>query len=144
VWLNTPRKPLEASGTSGMKASMNGTLHLSIGDGWWAEGYTGLNGWQIEGAPASTDIDAIDAADAESLYSIIENDVVPAFYERDARGIPRRWVALVRQAILTVTPRFSTRRMLKEYAERAYLPAFRKGASSHVRTETHARAETRS
>ncbi len=126
VWLNTPRKPLEASGTSGMKASMNGTLHLSIGDGWWAEGHTFLNGWVIEGKPASTDLDAVDAADADALYSLLETDVVPAFYERDTRGLPRRWLAMVKQAILTVTPRFSSRRMLKDYAENAYLPAFRK------------------
>jgi starch phosphorylase len=126
VWLNTPRKPLEASGTSGMKASMNGTLHLSIGDGWWAEGHTSQNGWVIEGAPDSSDIDAVDTADATALYTLLENDVVPAFYERDAKGIPRRWISMVKQAILTVTPRFSSRRMLKDYAEKAYLPAFRK------------------
>jgi len=126
VWLNTPRKPLEASGTSGMKASMNGTLHLSIGDGWWAEGHTQMNGWVIEGKPESNETDAVDAADAESLYARLETDVVPAFYERDARGIPKRWLAMVKQAILTVTPRFSSRRMLKDYAEDAYLPAFRK------------------
>jgi starch phosphorylase len=126
VWLNNPRKPLEASGTSGMKASMNGTLHLSIGDGWWAEGCTGSNGWMIAGKPESQDLDAVDGADAAALYALIENEVVPTFYERDARGIPRRWIAMVKQAILTVTPRFSTRRMLKQYAETAYLPAFRK------------------
>ena len=126
VWLNTPRKPMEASGTSGMKASMNGTLHLSIGDGWWAEGHTLLNGWVIDGKPASTEVDAVDAADAEALYARLETEVVPAFYERDARGIPRRWLSMVKQAILTVTPRFSSRRMLKDYAEDAYLPAFRK------------------
>ena len=125
VWLNTPRKPLEASGTSGMKASMNGTLHLSIGDGWWAEGHTYLNGWVIEGKPASTDVDAIDAADADALYDLLEREVVPTFYERDGKGIPRRWLSMVKQAILTVTPRFSSRRMLKDYAENAYLPAFR-------------------
>ena len=125
VWLNTPRKPLEASGTSGMKASMNGVLHLSIGDGWWAEGYTGTNGWLIEGTPASGEVDAIDAADADALYQLLENEVVPAYYERDGRGIPRRWVAMVKQAIYTVTPRFSSRRMLKDYVERAYAPACR-------------------
>ena len=126
VWLNTPRKPLEASGTSGMKASMNGTLHLSIGDGWWAEGYTGTNGWLIAGKPESSEIEAVDAADAAALYTLIEDEVVPTFYERDARGLPRRWIVMVKQAILTVTPRFSSRRMLKQYAETAYLPAFRK------------------
>ena len=87
VWLNTPRKPLEASGTSGMKAAMNGTLHLSIGDGWWAEGLTGDNGWLIDGqAPRPRTIDAVDAADADALYTLLENEVVPAFYERDTRG----------------------------------------------------------
>ncbi len=125
VWLNTPRKPLEASGTSGMKASMNGVLHLSIGDGWWAEGYTGTNGWRIDGTPASGEVEAIDAADADALYQLLENEVVPAYYERDGRGIPRRWVAMVKQAIYTVTPRFSSRRMLKDYVDRAYAPACR-------------------
>jgi starch phosphorylase len=128
VWLNTPRKPLEASGTSGMKASMNGVLHLSIGDGWWAEGYTGTNGWLIAGQTDSADAGAVDAADAEALLTLIETQVVPCFYERDSRGIPRRWMAMVKQAISTVTPRFSTRRMLKEYARTAYEPAFRQGA----------------
>ena len=118
VWLNTPRKPLEASGTSGMKASMNGVLHLSIGDGWWAEGYTGTNGWLIVGQAASQELDAVDAADADALYRLLEDEVVPAFYERDARGLPRRWLAMVKQAILTITPRFSARRMLKDYVER--------------------------
>lgn len=121
VWLNNPRKPLEASGTSGMKASMNGVLHLSIDDGWWAEGYTGSNGWKISGA-ATTDGD-VDAADADALYRLLENDVVPRFYDRDARGVPHRWLEVVKQALLTITPRFSTRRMLKQYVERAYAPA---------------------
>ena len=125
VWLNNPRKPLEASGTSGMKASMNGTLHMSIGDGWWAEGHTGSNGWVIAGNSESTDQAAMDAADADALYALLETEVIPRFYERDARGLPRRWIEFVRQAIYSVTPRFSSRRMLKEYAERAYLPAFK-------------------
>ena len=128
VWLNTPRKPLEASGTSGMKASMNGVLHLSIGDGWWAEGYTGTNGWLIAGQTDSADGGAIDGADADALLTLLETQVVPCFYERDSRGIPRRWMGMVKQAISTVTPRFSTRRMLKEYARTAYEPAFRQGA----------------
>jgi starch phosphorylase len=122
VWLNTPRKPLEASGTSGMKASANGVINLSIGDGWWAEGYTGSNGWLIDGGSAGDD-GAVDAADAESLYRLLEEDVVPAFYERDATDVPRRWVRLVKEAIRTVLPRFSARRMGKEYAERMYAPA---------------------
>jgi starch phosphorylase len=125
VWLNNPRKPLEASGTSGMKAAMNGVPHLSIGDGWWAEGYTGENGWLIDGATASTDVHAVDDADADALYRLLESDVVPRFYERSTRDIPTRWLATVKQSIATVTPRFCTRRMLKDYIERAYAPAFR-------------------
>jgi starch phosphorylase len=132
VWLNTPRKPLEASGTSGMKASMNGALHLSIGDGWWAEGFTGANGWRIDAgrpdqsATALPDQDAADAADADALYHLLEHDVVPTFYDRDARGLPRRWIAMVKQAIATVTPRFSSRRMVKDYVRLAYAPALKR------------------
>jgi starch phosphorylase len=122
VWLNNPRKPLEASGTSGMKASANGVPHLSIADGWWAEGYNGQNGWVINAAE-SGDSDAIDAADAESLYRLLESEIVPTFYDRDAQGIPRRWLAFVRQAIMSVTPRFSARRMVKQYAAEMYHPA---------------------
>ncbi|MGH9410182.1 MAG: alpha-glucan family phosphorylase, partial [Vicinamibacterales bacterium] len=127
VWLNTPRKPLEASGTSGMKASLNGVPHFSIGDGWWAEGYTGDNGWLIDAADAG-DPDAQDAADAAKIYDLLEREIVPAFHTRDANGIPRRWLAFVRRAIVTVAPRFSARRMVKEYAEQMYAPALRRGA----------------
>ena len=122
VWLNNPRKPLEASGTSGMKASINGVPHLSISDGWWAEGYTSQNGWLIESQPNSSDTDAVDAADAEALYQLLENEVVPTFYDRDVEGVPRRWLDVVRQAILSVTPRFSARRMVKQYAQEMYRP----------------------
>src|SRR5688572_25518615 len=107
VWLNNPRKPLEASGTSGMKASINGVPHLSIGDGWWAEGYSGDNGWLIEGQPGPADHDAVDAADAESLYQLLEREVVPTFYDRDQHDIPSRWLQIVRHAIVSVAPRFS-------------------------------------
>ena len=127
VWMNNPRKPLEASGTSGMKASVNGVPHLSIGDGWWAEGYTGSNGWLIEGKAASGDPDAVDTADAEALYQLLEREVVPTFYDRDAQGIPSRWLSFVRQAIMSVTPRFSARRMVKQYADEVYAPALREG-----------------
>jgi starch phosphorylase len=122
VWLNNPRKPLEASGTSGMKASVNGVPHLSIGDGWWAEGYTGDNGWLIEPRNGG-DPEGGDAADAEALYALLENEVVPSFYDRDKQGLPRRWLTVVRNAIISVTPRFSARRMVKDYANDLYRPA---------------------
>jgi starch phosphorylase len=131
VWLNNPRKPLEASGTSGMKAAVNGVPHLSIGDGWWAEGFTGDNGWTIDGG-RDGDTDQVDAADADSLYRLLEEQIVPTFYDRDERGIPTRWLAIVREAIRTVGPRFSARRMVKEYAERMYAPALARAPISSI------------
>jgi starch phosphorylase len=133
VWLNTPRKPLEASGTSGMKAAMNGVPHLSIGDGWWAEGYNGNNGWLIDGGASADNQDAVDAGDADSLYRLLEEEVVPAFYDRDRGQVPHRWIAIVKESIRSVAPRFSARRMVKEYVERMYAPALEKRAvARHV------------
>jgi starch phosphorylase len=123
VWLNNPRKPLEASGTSGMKAALNGVPHLSIADGWWDEGFNGVNGWVIDGGVTSDDPDAVDAADAAALYRLLEEEIVPAFYDRDAHGVPHRWLTTVKEAIRSVAPRFSARRMVKEYVERMYVPA---------------------
>jgi len=124
LWLNTPRKPMEASGTSGMKAAINGVPNLSIADGWWAEGFTGTNGWVIDGgAPAGAPDEATDAADADALYRLLEEEVVPAYYDRDASHVPRRWLGVVKESIRTVGPRFCARRMVKEYAERMYAPA---------------------
>ena len=125
VWMNNPRKPLEASGTSGMKASINGVPHLSIGDGWWAEGFDGHNGWLIEGRGDSAEHDSVDAADAEALYQLIEREIVPTFYDRDGQDIPSRWLSIVRRAIHSVTPRFSARRMVTQYADEMYAPALR-------------------
>ncbi len=123
VWLNTPRKPLEASGTSGMKASLNGVPHLSIGDGWWAEGYNGGNGWLIQSDANPDDHNATDAADAEALYRLLEEQVVPAFYERDERQVAVRWIQIVREAMRSNLPRFSARRMVKQYVTEMYAPA---------------------
>jgi glycogen phosphorylase len=126
VWLNNPRKPLEASGTSGMKAAINGTPQMSIGDGWWAEGYAGNNGWLIEGQADPNDHGAQDWADAQAIYTLIEEQLVPTFYERDDRGLPRRWLQIVKQSIRTVLPHFSARRMVKDYVRDMYLPAVRR------------------
>jgi glycogen phosphorylase len=132
VWLNTPRKPLEASGTSGMKAAINGVPHLSIGDGWWAEGYNGSNGWLIDGGTASDDSAAQDAADADALYRLLEEQIVPTFYQRDHHGIPHEWLQIVKESIRTVTPRFSALRMVKQYVEEMYAPAAEQAKSSGV------------
>jgi starch phosphorylase len=107
-----------------MKAAANGVLNVSIGDGWWPEGFAGGNGWLIDPGVEHADPSAQDAADAEALYRLLENEVVPAFYERDDHDVPHRWVGMVKQSIRTVAPQFCTRRMLKEYVERMYMPAF--------------------
>ena len=123
VWLNTPRPPMEASGTSGQKAALNGVPHLSVLDGWWQEGYDGANGWAITSSPDLTDPQAQDAHDAEQLYRILEQEVVPLYYTRDRDGIPRGWIQIVKNAIRTIAPRFCARRMVKEYMELMYAPA---------------------
>jgi starch phosphorylase len=124
AWLNTPRPPMEASGTSGQKAALNGVPHLSVLDGWWAEAYDGTNGWAIgEASEEPADPDARDAADAEALYRLLEQTVVPLYHDRGPDGIPRRWLRVVRRSIETVAPAFSARRMLKEYVDRFYAKA---------------------
>ncbi|MBE9506655.1 MAG: alpha-glucan family phosphorylase [Chloroflexi bacterium] len=128
VWLNTPRCPHEASGTSGQKAAANGIPNLSMLDGWWAEGYNGANGWAIESGQTCDDPAVQDRADAEALYRLLENEVVPLFYKRDADDVPRGWVQVMKEAIRTAVPVFCTRRMVKEYAERFYVPAARVGS----------------
>jgi len=121
VWLNNPRRPLEASGTSGMKAVCHGCLNLSILDGWWREGYDGTNGFAIgpDSHPAS--VEEQDRVDSANLYRVLTEEVVPLFYERDALGIPRRWIQRIRRSMVTLAPRFTTDRMVKEYAEKYYL-----------------------
>jgi phosphorylase/glycogen(starch) synthase len=128
VWLNTPRRPYEASGTSGEKVIFNGVLNLSISDGWWAEGYDGANGWTIGPVVRGlTEEDAgVDEEDSLSLYSILENSVIPLFYERDASGIPVKWIEMIKRSIHTLAPRFNTERMLREYYDDMYLPTVRR------------------
>jgi glycogen phosphorylase len=123
VWLNNPRRPLEASGTSGMKAAMNGVVNCSVLDGWWDEGFNGENGWAIGGREANPDEGAQDWADAQEIYRLLEEEVVPAYYERDEDGLPRRWLKLMKASMASTIWQFSTTRMLEEYAEELYLPA---------------------
>jgi starch phosphorylase len=121
VWMNVPRRPLEASGTSGEKVALNGGLNLSVLDGWWLEGYDGRNGWAVGEEAFGETVEEMDRRDAESLYRVLEAEVVPAFYERDARGLPRRWVEMTRRAIETLAPAFNSDRMVRDYTQRVYL-----------------------
>jgi starch phosphorylase len=119
LWVNLPRPPLEASGTSGMKAAMSGGLNLSVLDGWWAEAFDGENGWGIAGDEWA-DVDAQDARDAAELFDRLEREVIPAFYERDADGVPRRWIARVKRSLKTIGPAFSATRMVEDYRSMVY------------------------
>jgi glycogen phosphorylase len=123
IWLNTPRRPLEASGTSGEKGAINGVLHLSILDGWWNEAYNGKNGWAIGGKlEDNLSPEEVDRRDAESLYEVITRDVIPLYFNRDSNGIPKKWVARIRQAISSIIPVYNTHRMVSEYSTRYYFP----------------------
>jgi starch phosphorylase len=123
VWLNTPRRPWEACGTSGMKVLVNGGLNLSELDGWWAEAYNPDVGWALGDGQEHGDDPAWDAVEADQLYCLLEREVVPEFYARDAKGIPTAWVARMRESMAQLTPRFSADRAVREYVERQYLPA---------------------
>ncbi len=121
VWLNNPRRPLEASGTSGMKAGCHGGLNLSILDGWWREGYDGTNGFAIGQDAHSDSVEEQDRQDSANLYRVLTEEVIPLFYQRDSQGIPRQWIQRIRRAMLTLVPRFTATRMVKEYVERYYV-----------------------
>jgi starch phosphorylase len=123
VWINTPRRPWEASGTSGMKVLVNGGINLSELDGWWAEAYTPDVGWALGDGQEHGNDPAWDAAEAEALYDLLEREVIPEFYNRDASGIPAAWVSRIRESMARLTPLFSTNRVVREYTEQHYLPA---------------------
>jgi starch phosphorylase len=132
VWLNNPRRPLEASGTSGMKAALNGVPSVSVLDGWWDEGYNGENGWAIGRREQLSDEGAQDEADAEALYRLLEDDIVPRFFERDDEDLPVQWLGTMHAAIAASIWQFSTARMLIEYVEELYRPAVRSASGSAV------------
>jgi starch phosphorylase len=130
VWINTPRRPWEACGTSGMKVLVNGGLNLSVLDGWWAEAYTPEVGWALGDGREHGDDPAWDAAEAAALYDLLEREVIPEFYTRNEAGIPTAWVARMRESMARLTPQFSASRAVREYTEQYYLPA---AAAYHLR-----------
>jgi len=125
IWLNNPRRPMEASGTSGMKAAINAIPSVSVLDGWWDEGFTGENGWAIGGRETSGDDGAQDDRDAGELYRLLEEEIGPRYFSRDANGLPAAWLQTMRASVTSAIWRFSTARMLGEYVDRLYLPAVR-------------------
>lgn len=133
VWINTPRRPWEASGTSGMKILVNGGINLSELDGWWAEAYDAALGWSLGDGQEHDSNPAWDHAEAEAVYDLLEQQVIPEFYHRDSEGIPRAWAARMRESMSRLTPRFSTNRVVREYTERNYLP----GAERYLKRTAH-------
>jgi len=123
VWLNTPRRPLEASGTSGMKAGMNGVLNCSVLDGWWAEGYSAENGWAVGKGEEYADTELQDEVESKALYDLLEREIIPMFYERGRDGLPREWIRWMKNSIRDTGKQFCTHRMLMEYTDKYYLPA---------------------
>jgi len=121
LWLNTPIRPYEASGTSGQKAGCHGGLNLSILDGWWREGYDGENGFAIGEDSHPNSVEEQDRIDSANLYKTLTGEVIPCFFDRDAQGVPRRWLQKIRRAMVTLVPQFHTGRMVREYAEKYYL-----------------------
>ena len=125
IWLNTPIYPLEASGTSGMKAAMNGVLNLSVTDGWWGEGYDGTNGWAIKPAPESYDEARRNREDSQTLYELLQDQVIPMYYRRHELGFSSEWVKMAKRSISSLLPRFNSTRMVTEYINKFYGPASR-------------------
>jgi glycogen phosphorylase len=132
VWLNNPRRPLEASGTSGQKVVLNGGLNLSVLDGWWAEAYDGLNGFAIGKGRTHSNMDVHDARDGEDLYRVLHDELIPLFYDRDKDGLPRGWIKRMKRTIRTLGFRFSAGRMVMDYTLKCYIPAAG-GTSSDIR-----------
>jgi glycogen phosphorylase len=132
IWLNTPRPPLEACGTSGQKAAMNGILNVSVLDGWWYEGYNGNNGWAIGDRPEDLEVHYDDNADSEALYQLLEQQIVPLYYDRDHQGVPHGWIQMMKETLRSIIPRFCARRMLKDYVSRMYVPAALEGEKTSV------------
>ncbi len=132
VWLNNPRRPLEASGTSGQKVVLNGGLNLSVLDGWWAEAYDGLNGFAIGKGRTHSNMDVHDTRDGEDLYQVLSNELIPLYYERDRDGLPRGWIQRMKRTIRTLGWRFNADRMVMDYTQKCYVPAAG-GTSSEIR-----------
>lgn len=122
IWLNTPRRPMEASGTSGQKAAVNGVINFSILDGWWAEGYNSKNGWKIGESQEYPNYDLQDNADSQSIYDTLENKIIPMYYSKNEKGIPNKWVQVMKESIISNGGKYSTARMIKDYVETLYMP----------------------
>ena len=127
VWLNNPIYPLEASGTSGMKAAINGVVNLSVLDGWWGEGYDGTNGWAIKPAATGLDDASRNREEARTLYEILQDHVIPLYYKRESCGYSPEWVRLAKRSISSLLPRFNSQRMVGEYVAKCYVPAAQQG-----------------
>ncbi len=140
VWLNNPRRPLEASGTSGQKAAMNGVLNFSVLDGWWAEGYNGKNGWKIGEPIEFATYDEQDLADVTSLYATLEDEIIPLYYDRDRNDLPALWVDRMKESIRTLSPLYSTHRMLVDYCNEMYIPAAKRAREVSAKNFAQARS----